>query len=112
MMSSNGVVVVIGGVCLVIGATVGYVISGIRTKSAMDELVRENNALRHKLKSLTEIFKNSSGSMVEAIADVVSNPPRTMAQLEGRLKSHHLFPSQIVQIMDEVIRLGILKAAA
>jgi hypothetical protein len=109
-MSSNGVAVAIGGACLIIGAAAGYVTSGIRTRSAMDELVRENNELRHQLAKLTELFKNASGSIVEAIADVVSNPPRTLAQLEGRLKSHHLFPSQIVQIMDEVKRLGILKA--
>ena len=109
-MSSNGVVVVIGGACLLVGAAAGHVISGIRTKSAMDDLIRENNDLRHQLSKLKEVFKNASGSLVEAIADVVSNPPNTLAQLEARLKSHHLFPSQVVQIMEEVKRLGILKA--
>ena len=111
-MSSNGVVVVVGGVCLIIGTAAGHVWSSIRTKSAMDELVRENNELRQKLSALSDVFKNSSGSIVEAIADVVSNPPKDMAELEARLKSHHLFPSQVVQILDEVKRLGILKAAA
>lgn len=110
-MSSNGVVVVIGGACLLVGAAAGHVVSGIRTKSAMNDLVRENNELRHQLSKLKELFKNASGSIVEAIADVVSDPPKNLAQLEARLKSHHLFPSQVVQIMDEVKRLGILKAA-
>ena len=109
-MSSNGVAVAIGGACLIIGAAAGYVTSGIRTKSAMDDLIRENNDLRHQLAKLKEVFKNASGSIVEAIADVVSNPPKTIAQLEARLKSHHLFPSQVVLIMEEVKRLGILKA--
>lgn len=110
-MSSNGAVAVIAGVCLLVGTAGGYVLNGIRTKSAMDALVRENNDLRKKLAALAEVFKNSSSSMVAAVAEVVSNPPRTVAQLECQLNRHDLTPTQIAQILDEVKRLGILKAA-
>lgn len=110
-MNSTAVGVIVGGVCMVVGVAAGYVVSGVRTSKEIDRLTKENNELRRKYAAMAETFKDTSAAMIDALADIASNPPRSIQELRTRLSSRALYPAQINMIVAEIIRIGILKVA-
>lgn len=102
-MSYANVARVVGGVVIAgLAFAAGYVTSNFRGKSAREDLSKENERLRTKIRAYFAEVKAVNASMEAAMADIASNPPASIEELVARLRGHGVLDTQIDKILAEL----------
>lgn len=102
-MSYANVAKVVGGAAITgLVFAAGYVTSNIRGKSAREDLSKENERLRTKIRAYFAEVKAVNASMEAAMADIASNPPFSIDDLVARLRGHGVIEVQIEKILAEL----------
>ncbi len=112
MSYANVAKVVAGAVMAGIVFTAGYVTSNIRGKSAREEMDKENERLRTKIRAYFDTVKAANDFMATAMADIVANPPSSKNELIARLRRHGVLDQQIDKIVAELEDQGAFRKAA
>lgn len=102
-MSYANVAKVVGGVVaagLIYAA--GYVTSNVRGKKAREDLAKENERLRTKIRAYFTEVKAVSASMEAAMAEIAANPPSSIDELVAKLRQHGVPDVQIQRILAEL----------
>lgn len=102
-MSYANVAKVVGGAVIAgLVFAAGYVTSNIRGKSAREDLSKENERLRTKIRAYFAEVKAVNASMEAAMADIATNPPFSIDDLVARLRGHGVLEVQIEKILAEL----------
>lgn len=102
-MSYANVAKVVGGAVIAgLVFAAGYVTSNIRGKSAREDLSKENERLRTKIRAYFAEVKAVNANMEAAMADIAANPPVSIDDLVARLRGHGVLDVQIEKILAEL----------